>query len=86
MTTDAKGFALGWTDAERFARGNKADRRDVLRRIAKGEATFANAFYAAYFAGLGPRAEAFGVAIREGRIARTCRPSRLFAVANRVGC
>jgi hypothetical protein len=58
----------------------------VLRRIAKAEATFANPFYAGYCQALGPRAEAFGVAIRDGRIARTCRPSRLFAIANRVGC
>jgi hypothetical protein len=83
---EVKGFAMGWADAQRYATGDKRDRAAVRRRIAKGEATFANAFYDEYFRALGMRTNAFGQAIADGRLKRTCRPSRLYAIANRVGC
>lgn len=82
MPVEAMGYRMGWEDAERFARGTRADRREVRRRLAKSGASYA-AFWRAYRDAVLPRLEAFAGAIREGRLPRTCRPSRIYAAVNR---
>lgn len=79
---ERKGWDLGWDDAERYARGTRRDRREIRRRLAKAELSRSE-FWRAYADIFHRRAGDFADAIRQGRIARTCRASRIWAVLNR---
>jgi len=76
MITDelhAKGWMLGWADAERFARGTRRDRREVRRRYRISQESSAS-FWQGYWDCFSGRAGDFASAIRDGRLPRTCRP------------
>ncbi|SIO60210.1 hypothetical protein SAMN05444166_6308 [Singulisphaera sp. GP187] len=79
--TDLMGFKRGWVDAERFVKGTHRDRREIRRQLAKSADSYAP-FWRGYRDSLLQRLEDFAAAIAEGRVARTCRPSRIFYVIN----
>ncbi len=80
MDAEAKGYRMGWDDAKVYATGSKVERAAIRRRLAKANRTFGNPFWTEYHRALTGRAEAYGVAIREGRLPRTIRPTKLFAL------
>ena len=82
---ESMGFRRGWADAALYATGTRADRAVIRRDLAKSDAGQwgRGPFWTAYRDAFDARAEAFGRAIAEGRIARTIRPTRLFALCNR---
>jgi hypothetical protein len=84
MTTNAAnlGYSMGWNDAERYVRGTKADRRAIRRRLAKDTLSGAD-FWCEYHRAVYSRLEAFADAIREGRLARTIDPIKVYRVVNR---
>jgi hypothetical protein len=81
---EQRGYNLGWHAAARYARGTRRDRREVRRLLAKSAASGAP-FWASFRDAFVPRAADFADAIREGRLPRTCRPSKLYTVADRCG-
>jgi hypothetical protein len=83
MTTDAAnlGYATGWHDAERYVRGTRVERREVRRRLKKGLDSSAD-FWDEYTHAIMSRLQAFAEAIREGRLPRTIKLTRIYYVIN----
>jgi ubiquinone biosynthesis protein UbiJ len=75
------GYRMGWVDAERYVKGTKADRRAIRRRLKKGADSSAD-FWGEYTHAIMSRLQAFAEAIREGRLPRTIKLTRIYYVIN----
>lgn len=78
MTTAAtKGLKMGWTDARTYATGTRTQRAAIRRRLVKASLGYTGEFWGKYREYASMALCDFATAIEEGRMARTCRPSKL---------